>query len=200
MKFDSEKNHRRSIRLKGYDYSRNGTYFITICSRNRECIFSELAPGVGAGLAPARIQEPFFQLTEIGKIIENNWRDIPKLYKDVDIVEYIIMPNHIHGILVISTNHRRATARVAPTLSQIIGAFKSKCVIDYLRFIRNNQLNEIGKIWQRNYYERIIRDKEESDKFRKYIRNNPYKWAEDENNPINIEKQIHNKSRSKKGN
>jgi REP element-mobilizing transposase RayT len=90
--------------------------------------------------------------------------------------------------LVISTNNRRATARVAPTLSQIIGAFKSKCVIDYLRFIRNNQLNEIGKIWQRNYYERIIRDKEELDKFRKYIRNNPYKWAEDENNPVNIER------------
>ena len=88
MKFDSEKHHRRSIRLKGYDYSQNGAYFITICSRNRECIFGE-------------VNDRLVELSEYGKIIKKCWLDIPNHYPSVLIDDYIIMPNHIHGIIII---------------------------------------------------------------------------------------------------
>jgi REP element-mobilizing transposase RayT len=139
MKFDSEKHHRRSIRLKGYDYSQPGYYSVTICSRNRQCIFADTINDVGVGLAPAQINvtiapikndlfnkdKTIFQLTEIGYIINENWRKILNLYKNINIDEFVIMPNHLHGIIIISRYYKRATARVAPTLGQIIGSFKS---------------------------------------------------------------------------
>lgn len=81
---------------------------------------------------------------------------------------------------------KRATARVAPTLGHIIGSFKSKSVKDYLYYIRQNNIHEIGKLWQRNYYERIIRNEHELHKIRHYIQNNPEKWELDKENPKNI--------------
>lgn len=200
MKFDSEKHHRRSIRLKGYDYSQPGYYSVTICSRNRQCIFEDIINDVGAGLAPAQLNvtlspqknsfpnenKTIFQLTEIGYIINKNWKAIPNLYKNIDIDEFVIMPNHLHGIIIISRYYKRATARIAPTLGQIIGSFKSKCVVEYLKFIRENNLNAIGNMWHRNYYDHIIRNDKELNEIRKYIKNNPSNWAKDENNPINI--------------
>ena len=104
---------RRSVCLAKYNYSQPGQYFITICSQNRKCIFGQIqnTKCVGAGLAPARIE-----LTNIGKIIDQQWRDIPNQYKNIEIDEYIVMPNHIHGIVII-----RAAVRAAPTyLSQCI--------------------------------------------------------------------------------
>ncbi len=192
-KYNSEKHRRRSIRLQGYDYSRQGAYYVTICARNRECIF---ANPVGASLAGALLftcalsfaDDISFTDTWIGRIINNNWRNIPHEYGDVDIDEFIIMPNHLHGILIFSTGDKRAPARDAPTgfaasLGQIIGSFKSKCVNDCLRYIRDNKLNEIGKIWQRNFYEHIIRSDDELNRIRQYILNNPLLWDDDENNP-----------------
>jgi len=148
-------------------------YFVTICARNRECLFGGINnPYVGAGLAPAHIE-----LTAIGQIIDIHWQDIPNQHRHVNIDEYIIMPNHIHGILII-----RAAARAAPTLGQVIGAFKSRCVIDYLKYIRHNNLNELAKIWQRNYYDHIIRNDKSLTKIRQYIINNPATWADDREN------------------
>jgi len=128
------------------------------------------------------------QLTTIGKIIDANWNNIPSGYENIEIDEYIIMPNHFHGIIMINCHTKaipgiRATARVAPTLGNIIGAFKSRCVTDYLNHIRENNVNVIGKIWQRNYYEHIIRNKRELHEIREYIQNNPLTWDDDENNP-----------------
>ena len=183
MKYNPEEHYRRSIRLKNYDYKKSGYYFITVCSKNRECIFSTLnnINVVGAGLASAQIS-----LTNIGDIIERNWIDLPNQYENVYLDEYIIMPNHIHGICIIDSS-KRADARPAPTtFCDIICSFKSRCFNDNLQRINSNNLNEIAKLWQRNYYEHIIRNDKELEKIRQYIYDNPYKWDEDENNPNNL--------------
>ncbi len=221
MKYDSFKHHRRSIRLKGYDYSSKGLYYITICSLGRECLFSSLS--VGAGLAPAHNDvsdhtyndasslDPLdFKLTRIGEILDNQWNKIPSYFRNVILDEYVIMPNHFHGILIIGGGQHvtrdlagdvsnisentnvtgsspasgRAPARGAPTtLGSIIGAFKSRCVNENLKYIEENGLNELGKFWQRNYYERIIRNHNELDEIRNYIQENPVNWLMDEENP-----------------
>jgi REP element-mobilizing transposase RayT len=190
MIYDSDKYHRRSIRLKGYDYSQAGYYFLTICARNRECIFAGSNLGVKAGLAPALISIPnsfpIFHLTKAGNIIEKNWRDIEIKYNHVTIDNFVIMPNHFHGILIMDRKNR-APSRDASTLGQIIGSFKSKCVIDYMKYCLEKNDEEIWKIWQRNYYEHIICDEKELNQIRQCILENPAKWLEDEDNPINIE-------------
>lgn len=224
MKYDSFKHHRQSIRLKGYDYSSKGIYYVTMCSIGRECLFSSLP--VGAGLAPAQngvsdlphngvtSPDPLnYKLTRIGEILNKQWNEIPVHYRNVILDEYVVMPDHFHGILVIGYDQYvvhymdedaaiisgnthpdgmvpssgRAPARGAPTakLGSIIGAFKSRCVNENLKYIEENGLNELGKIWQRNYYERIIRNNCELIKIRQYISNNPLNWMEDEEYPDN---------------
>ena len=173
---------RKPVRLQGYDYSREGVYFVTICSKDRECMFGY--PGVGAPLACARTlgidaRTIEIELTQIGQIIEKQWNDIPNQFKTVDIDEFVIMPNHIHGILIIN---KRAEASAAPTLSIIIRSFKSKCTMKYLRHINESNLNATAKIWQRSFHDHIIRNAESLEKIRNYIRNNPSTWHEDKNN------------------
>ena len=217
MTFDSEKHHRRSLRIKNRDYSRNGYYFVTICSRNRENIFAEFC--VGVGLAPTpdsynngqghpqgaplhKENTPTLLLTTVGRIIEKNWRKITN--RNVKTDAFVIMPNHVHGIIIIKPHSLYVGAGLAPaldsgqprglplqhktvpTLGDIIGAFKSRCIRDYLKYIDENDLNESAKIWQRNYYEHIIRDRKELAAIRNYIKSNPANWAADEENPINI--------------
>lgn len=148
---------RKNRRLKSYDYSSNGYYFITVCSKERQNIFGKC---VGAPLACA--------LTNIRNQFEN-----------VDIDEFVIMPNHIHGILIIDN---RAEASAAPTISQIIRSFKSKSTMEYLKYINNNNLKNSGKIWQRSFYDHIIRNDESLNKIREYIVFNPSAWDKDDNN------------------
>ena len=119
------------------------------------------------------------KLTEIGKIIENTWNEIPNQFDSVSLDEFIIMPNHVHGIVIIK---QRAQASGAPTLGHVVRAFKSKCTNEYLNHIETNNLNTSGKIWQRSYHDHIIRNEESLNKIRDYIRNNPLTWEEDKNN------------------
>jgi putative transposase len=224
MIFNIEKHHRRSLRIRSRDYSRDGYYFVTICARNRENLFATFC--VGAGLAPA---QDFGQprglplhkeiapaldssenmiLTIAGRIIKDNWRKIAD--QTVKIDAFVIMPNHIHGIVIIKPHVLGVGAGLAPALNvahdqgqprglplhkeiapvpalgTIIGAFKSRCVKDYLKYIDDNDLNESAKIWQRNYYEHIIRDKPELTAIRNYIKSNPANWAKDKENPLNF--------------
>lgn len=171
--------NRRNNRLKGYDYTKEGLYFITICAKNHECIFGKIiSQPVGAGLAPARNN---IKLSKIGQIIDNQWNNIPNQYNNIEIIEYIIMPNHIHGII-----RLRATARVAPTgLGKIIGSFKSKCAYEYLRYIKNNAVDASSDIWQRNYYDHVIRTDSSLKQICKYIRTNLSTWVNDIENPKN---------------
>lgn len=179
--------NRRSIRLKGFDYSNNGYYFVTICVQNRNKLFGDV---VGAGLVPAqnniigRPQEspvqPKMILNDVGKMVDEiiiNYFDNNFLKLDI----FQIMPDHIHMIVVINDNRagttNRATTRVAPTMGKIIGEIKSIITNEY---IKNTKLNNWPKfekrIWQRNYFERIIRNEKEYFVIKKYIEDNPKKW------------------------
>lgn len=148
---------RKNIRLKEYDYSQNGYYFITICTHNRQQILSELRRG-GVLLRP------------IGKIAENEINELTKRYK-ITINNYVIMPDHIHMIIEINHDNQRAEQSPAPTIGDIICAFKS-----ITTKIANKKDACFGRqIWQRNYYEHIIRDEKDYINAMEYILNNPLK-------------------------
>ncbi len=188
MKHDPDKRHRRSIRLKGYDYSEAGAYFITICAQNRECLFGDIV-------------DEEIRLNDAGQMVHRIWNDLSVEYPDIEIDEFIVMPNHMHGIIVIVgaplvgahssctaiDKEIRAGTRPAPTLGDAVGTFKSVTTHQYVDGVRQkNWLSFNGKLWQRNYYEHIIRNEEEMNRIREYIVKNPAKWDEDENNPGNI--------------
>jgi REP element-mobilizing transposase RayT len=177
-----------SIRLKGYNYSQDWFYFVTICAKNRGNFFGEI---VGARRdAPLINKNNIFgnesndnlfeiKLNQNGKIINDIWKTLPD-HNNVILDEFIIMPDHIHFILVIKNNNyklntikgasRRApTIKTIPTLGFIVGMFKTECT---------KQINKLNKtpgipLWQRNYYERIIKNEKEYLMIKKYIKDNP---------------------------
>ncbi len=168
----SEKHHRRSIRLKGYDYSQAGAYFVTICTDDRQNIFGEIINGK-------------MHLNHIGQIIKTEWDKTPKIRSNVDLDESVIMPNHVHGIILI-LDDGRGVSPYAPTtfrspsknLGAIVRGFKSTTT---------KQINEARKsfstsVWQRNYYEHIIRNEHELNRIREYSVYNPLRWQFDREN------------------
>ena len=179
MKHDSNKHHRRSIRLKGYDYSQSGVYFVTICTQDRECLFGDIV-------------DEEMRLNDAGHMVLDVWHKIPEHFPHADIDEFVVMPNHFHGIIVISPNsrgmachaptQRRFAKPIAGSLSTIIGSLKS-AITRQINLIRNTPGHPV---WQRNYYEHIIRNEEEMNRIREYIMENSLKWAEDKDNPENI--------------
>ena len=179
MRFDPDIHNRQSIRLKHYDYSKAGAYFITSCTKNRECIFGDISDGNIA-------------LSSVGNMIFQQWHDLPNRFSEIELDDFVIMPNHIHGIICINPigtllaapNPNNAiyqgAASSAPTsLNQIIRAFKSITAL-----AGNRLLDKAGQpFWQRNYWERVIRDQSELEKTREYIKNNPTQWKLDSLNP-----------------
>ncbi|MCP4680976.1 MAG: transposase [Desulfobacterales bacterium] len=163
---------RKSIRLKGYDYSRAGTYFITICTQNRSCLFGQIENGK-------------MILNEYGKIIKTTWEWLQQQYEYIDPDEFVVMPNHLHGIIVLrsrggspygrfANRPYNATGKHKP-LGRLIGAFKT---------VSTKQINKIrqtpgAKLWQRNYYEHIIRNDKSYHQIAEYIQTNPLKWLDD---------------------
>ena len=189
-KYNPNIHHRRSIRLKGYDYSKAGAYFITICSENRICRLGNIA--VGAGLAPAQMI-----LNEFGQIAHNEWMKLLERFTNFELDVFQIMPNHIHGIIVLNTvgatlavsqndsdeNNisgldNSAGASPAPTVSDIVGAYKSLVANGCLDIYKSRN-QTMGKLWQRNYYEHIIRNEQSYHTISNYIVNNPAKWNDD---------------------
>ncbi len=167
MKYDPDFHHRRSIRIPRYDYSSPGMYFITICTNNRELLFGDIVDGE-------------MVLNEYGNIISETWQWLDVHYKFIQLHEWIIMPNHLHGIIEYCADCRGGS-RIAPTvtkikpLGRIIGVFKT---------VSTKQINNINKtpgqkLWQRNYWEQVIRDENDLNRIREYIINNPLKWPED---------------------
>ena len=173
MAYDPAKHHRRSIRLKGYDYSQAGYYFITICCEHRAHLFGEIHAGKMA-------------LNAAGAMIEQIWHEIPADFPNIILHEYITMPNHIHGIIeIIQEAERRAEIDSAPTsgLSQIIQSFKRHTTLEYIKMVKQNILPPFHKrIWQRNYWEHIIRNEDAFIRISAYIKNNPVKWTADKLN------------------
>ncbi len=169
MKDDPEKHHRRSIRLKGYDYSRAGAYFVTICTQNRECLFGDIVDGE-------------MMLNKNGEIVESVWNDLPNHYAHVELDYHIIMPNHIHGIIIIVG----AGLKPAPTDTEKTHGLPE--IIRGLKTFSARRINQIrdttgAKLWQRNYYEHIVRNENELNQIRQYIADNPARWEYDHENP-----------------
>ena len=167
--------NRRTIRLKGYDYTQAGAYHVTICVQDRKCLFGD-------------IQNGEMVLNDIGKTVNNCWIEIPKHFPRVTLDEYIVMPNHLHGIIVIvgandysplqnmkSIQHPHGTSK---TIGSVIRGFK----IGVIKWARQN--TNIKNIWQRNFYEHIIRNEKDLNCTREYIVNNPAEWEEDEYYPV----------------
>jgi len=153
---------RKSLRIPEYNYSEEGLYFITICTKNRQCILSKII----------RDEQNNFiklELLPFGRIVENNFLKTNKIYNDIKIREYIIMPNHVHFIIEIVKGDMGKNTN--PTLLKI------PMLISSLKRFINKECKK--QIWQRNYYEHIIRNEREHLKILEYIQNNPYKWVYD---------------------
>ncbi len=164
---------RKPLRLKEYDYSLEGSYFVTICTKDRENLFAQIVGGE-------------MSLNQYGKIVQSCWEELPNHYSTIMLDEFVVMPNHVHGIIIIIDDVVGAGLRPAPTrdkrypLSEIIRAFKSFSA----RRI-NEKRNTLGiSVWQRNYYEHIIRNERSLYKIREYIRTNPEQWIGDKENTL----------------
>lgn len=196
-KFDPQKHHRRSIRLKGYDYSSEGAYYVTIVAQGRECLFGEIVDGE-------------MYLNEYGMIVQKWWNEIPIHFPNVELGAFVIMPNHVHGIIYIieerrgevlsprndpnannlnDTNQGGETLMQGgetpplrkPTLGQIVAYFKYQSTKEMNKI---ETPNAITRFWQRNYYEHIIRNEKELQQKTDYILDNPSRWDEDEENTV----------------
>lgn len=199
--------NRKSIRLSGYDYSQNGSYFVTICTQNRINLFGEIVGAIHE--SPDMIHEsPVMKLNEMGKIVGSVLKTLPKRFPIV-LNEFQIMPNHVHMVIQIvgagvtppvinghenrighenraPTNNDVRAGYSRPTLGNIIAYFKYQSTKSINSFYRTggNIPALYPKIWQRNYYEHIIRNEQELYKIQKYIQTNPQIWDRDRNNPF----------------
>jgi putative transposase len=179
MPHDHDKHWRRSIRLKDYDYSQAGAYFITICTYNKECLFGKVVNGEMA-------------LNEYGKAVEREWLRTTEIRPNLELDEFIIMPNHMHGIVVIVESNVGATGRSplpkGPTpksMGAIVAGFKSSAT----KHINNLRSTPYKPVWQRNYYEHVIRNESDLSEIQEYIVNNPLKWDLDRENLQNARAQ-----------
>lgn len=184
-KLDTKSQHRRSLRLKNYNYFQPGAHFITICTYNRVCTFGGIVNGE-------------MILNGYGNIAQQCWLEIPKHFPDVEFDEFVIIPNHIHGIIfntdknVQTYNDTLVGTKNFSTLhdshqikfrspSQTIGSIVCGFKIGVTKWFRQN--TNIYTVWQRNCYEHIIRNETELNKVCEYLINNPLKWELDIENP-----------------
>lgn len=201
-RYNPDLHHRRSIRLKEYDYARGGFYFVTVCTQNRECLFGDVV-------------STEMRLNAAGKMIESIWGDLTKRFPNMRGDAFVVMPNHVHGIIVLFDLDRRGESRIRPhrdrnpgpnrmarngrgdhkdrpygtqdrTIGRIIQGFKSISTHKYTIGAKKDGWPSFsGKLWQRGYYDHIIRNEDELNRIREYIALNTARWAEDEENPMN---------------
>ncbi|MCL4535111.1 MAG: transposase [Bacteroidetes bacterium] len=207
--FDPNKLHRQTIRLQGYDYSQAGAYFVTICIQNRaSLLFGDIVDG--SGVLPS----------QAGAMVAQAWSDLPLRFPWIRLDAFVVMPNHIHGVIFIERQdraraigkgerdlHSSSAYASGPSdgkhrsnqagdctawprgtsegsLGRIIQAFKSLTTREYIIGVRDRRWPPfLGKLWQRNYYEHIVRGEDELDRIRHYIDDNPLKWQIDQDNP-----------------
>ncbi len=168
--------HRRSVRLKDHDYSQAGAYFVTICTHEKECMFGRVIDGQ-------------MRLNEYGRIVEEEWVKTADIRSGVELDASVVMPNHFHGVLAI-VHGGRGTVHRAPT-SERFGKPTSNSIptiVGYLKSAVTRRINELRgtsrtPVWQRNYYEHVIRNEDDLNEIREYIVNNPLKWDLDRENP-----------------
>jgi len=171
-----ESRRRRSIRLKGYNYAQEGAYFVTVCTHHGKCHFGE-------------VKDDVVQLSKVGNMAKRNWNEIPSHFDNCRLDEFIVMPNHIHGIIILEhvgvqyieplLQQHDYQRIISKSIGSIIRSYKASVT----RWCRSNEFESFR--WQRNYYEHIIRDEAELNEIRQYIIFNPLKWSLDEENPEN---------------
>jgi putative transposase len=169
--FDPKIHHRRSIRLKGYDYSQAGIYFVTMVTKGRKNLFGEVLDGE-------------MRLNECGEIIAETWQWLAIQYPYIELGAWIVMPNHFHGILIIDDScwggsRTAPTGMKRKTLGRLIGAFKTVST-KKMNILRHS---EGSILWQRDFYDRIIRNQQELELTWRYIESNPARWKTDNDNP-----------------
>ena len=170
MTFDPHKHHRRSIRLKGYDYSQAGAYFVTICINHGHPLLGEVLNGI-------MIPSP------AGIMVAECWQGLTERFPNIEQDVFSLMPNHFHGnLLILETG---LNARQNPVvLGNMVGAFKSISTHQYIQGVQEQGWEPFKKqLWQRNFYERIIRNERELEAIRTYIINNPANWHEGKLSP-----------------
>ena len=184
MSYNPDLHHRRSIRLRGYDYSRPGAYFLTICTHHRECLFGVIADGK-------------MVLNDAGWLVCDEWIKTAKIRDEIQLDKWVVIPNHFHGILIITRRgtarrdlkeceSQLGTARRAPTIEQfgkpVTGSVPT--IIRVFKSAVTKRINELrrtpgARLWQQNYWEHIIRKESELNEIRQYIQNNPAQWKSD---------------------
>ena len=184
MEYDPRKHNRRSIRLRGYDYSYAGMYFVTICVNERRFLFGQIA-------------DETMRPSPAGRMMQTVWNRIPAAFPGVGVDRFVVMPNHVHGIIAVTTGPvglgiepQREQPRPCPTrgtgyaLSDVVQWFKSAAINKYKAAVqRRGRQQYAGRLWQRNYYEHVIRDAESLARIRRYIAENPLRWHLDRENP-----------------
>jgi REP element-mobilizing transposase RayT len=194
MKHNPRIHHRRSIRLKNYDYASPGAYFVTIVTHGRQCLFGQIVDGK-------------MQLNECGEIVRDEWLKTEIIRPRVQLDLFVIMPNHIHGIIILNDDgycmgtlqraHTITQTQRAPTITQTqraptfeqFGKPTSDSIPTMIRLFKSATTKRINEyrntpavpVWQRNYYEHIIRNETEWKRIRQYIINNPIHWKNDKN-------------------
>lgn len=192
MAYDSTKHHRRSIRLPTWDYRRFGAYYVTLCTQEHRCLFGH-------------ITDEQMHLNETGRIVDEEWRRSTDIRTEIELDAYVIMPNHVHGIVLIippgeemldahdyyapvgatgrsplpSDESVRKPGPPPRSLGAFIAGFKSAAT----RRINALRSTPGRPVWQRNYWERVVRNEREWDRFRRYIANNPSRWLQDKYHP-----------------
>lgn len=181
MKFNPEIHHRKSIRLRGFDYSQPGCYFVTVCTAQKRHLLGRIVDGV-------------MHPNDAGRMVDAIWRELPARHP-VSLDEYVIMPNHFHGIVrieaivgarFIAPNLSRQAVRPkgtmngVPTIGKIVHDLKARCT----HAINQSRSTPGVPVWQRNYWERVIRNEAELASTREYIRNNSKQWELDELNVL----------------
>jgi len=154
---------RKVIRLQGYDDSLPGSYFVTIVTQNRQCLFGSIAQGQRLPNAA-------------GRVVEKALEQLPEVHKDVTLPSYVVMPNHIHFIVSLSGN---------VSLHEVVRRFKSETTHQYIEGVKHQGWKPFTqKLWQHNYYEHIIRNQHSFDYISNYITTNPQRWNKDAINPL----------------
>ncbi|MCG8345555.1 MAG: transposase [Chlorobiales bacterium] len=188
---------RKQLRLPEYDYAQEGAYFITACTRGKACLFGNVVDGD-------------MILNDAGSMVQLAWDAIPVKYPGIETDEFVVMPNHVHGIIVITDSTVGATPRGCPnvgdtqhdlqedgqargpaptnhqpfSLPDVMHRFKSMTTNAYIQGVRKHGWKPFnGKLWQRNYFERVIRNERELNRIREYIEKNPLRWVLDRENP-----------------
>ena len=165
--YSPEKHHRESIRLEGHDYASAGAYFVTICIQGRDCLLAD---------------PDDCRLNDAGRMVLKTWLEIPDYYSGVEIDVAAVMPNHFHGIIFLE-------GADLFSLGDVVQRFKSLTTKKYIDGVKNcNWTAFTDRLWQRNYYEKILRDDTEWTNTCHYILNNPTSWIEDDENPFRIER------------